>query len=94
MNYPLEVMHYMRIAMDVNKKVGGTRAYCNNCLTKKPKPTTEIDLSSSEMPYTRIFTSLRLNWRKERRKRAIRIPPSSIPKSGTKLKKFTMSLRG
>ena len=28
----IEVNYYMKIALDINKKVGGTRAYCKNLL--------------------------------------------------------------
>ena len=28
----IEVNYYMKIALDINKKVGGTRAYCKNSI--------------------------------------------------------------
>ena len=33
----LEVGYYMKIALDINKKVGGTRAYCKYFIRKKQK---------------------------------------------------------
>lgn len=39
-----EAGYYMRIAIDINKKVGGTRAYGTFSTTQKQKQTTEIDL--------------------------------------------------
>jgi hypothetical protein len=47
-----EISYYMRIAIDINKKVGGTRAYGNFTLTQRPRPILAIDSQSSRMTFT------------------------------------------
>jgi hypothetical protein len=40
-----EVAYYLKVAIEINKKVGGTRGYGTNHNKKRHKPTAVIDFS-------------------------------------------------
>jgi hypothetical protein len=71
----------MKIAIDINKKVGGTRAYGTRFLIQKPSPTTAIASSSSATTSTKTSTSSGPNWKNDK-KRKEKTPHSSTQKSG------------
>ena len=50
-----EINYYMKIAIDINKKVGGTRAYGNSAITQKPNLMPEIGFWLSKTISIRTF---------------------------------------
>ena len=66
-----EINYYMKIAIDINKKVGGTRAYGNSIVTQKPNLMPEIDFQSSKTTSIRTFIMLKQNQKKDKEEEAM-----------------------
>ena len=60
----------MRIAIDINKKLGGTRAYGKMFMIQKQKPIIEINLQSLDNKLTKTFIILGLKLIKEKKRKA------------------------
>jgi hypothetical protein len=69
MNMATEISFYLRSAIEINKKVGGTRAYGTKQSTQKHSLTIEIDSLSFEIMSIKAFIIFVLNWKNVKEKK-------------------------